>query len=78
MVITPDSPLVGKDSNSSLTTDLELDIIEIKDRKGITWLPDDYEILEANDVLIVRGSIDDIMLLKTFGYSVQQIFRTGR
>ena len=66
VVITPDSPLVGKRLyNSSLTTDLELDIIEIKDRKGITWLPDDYEILEANDVLIVRGSIDDIMLLKT-------------
>jgi di/tricarboxylate transporter len=66
VVITADSAFVGKRLYAtSLTRELDLDIIEIKDQKGATWLPDEYETLEVNDILIVRGSIDDIMMLKT-------------
>ena len=65
IVITQGSELAGKRIRATpLQTDLDLEIIEIKDKKGITWLPAYYEDLEENDVLIVRGSIEDIMHLK--------------
>jgi di/tricarboxylate transporter len=65
IIITPGSDLAGKRIRATpLQTDLDLEIIEIKDKKGINWLPDYYEDLEENDVLIVRGSIEDIMHLK--------------
>lgn len=64
--ITPGSPWAGKRLKATpFMLELDLDIIEIKDHQDITWLPDEYETLEENDVLVVRGSINDIMLLKT-------------
>jgi di/tricarboxylate transporter len=65
IVIPAGSPLAGKRINATaLKKELDIEIIEIKDKKGIVWLPDNYEDLEENDVLLVRGSIDDIVELK--------------
>jgi di/tricarboxylate transporter len=74
--ITPGSPWAGKRLRATpFTLELDLDIIEIKDQQNITWLPDEYETLEENDILVVRGSINDIMLLKTLpGVSFSKSF----
>lgn len=60
-----DSPLAGKRiSDTPLIADLELDVVEIKDHKGTLWIPDEYETLDPNDILLVRGSAEDIVKLK--------------
>ena len=65
IIIQKGSPLAGKRINdTALVTELSLEVIEITDSKGSLWLPDDYELLEENDTIIVRGSSKDIMELK--------------
>lgn len=65
IVIEKDSPLAGKRiTQTALIADLNLEVIEISSHDGNIWLPDEYEILESGDRVIVRGSRTDIAALK--------------
>lgn len=65
IIIEKGSAFAGKRIfDTPLVTELALEVIEISDSKGTLWLPDDYELLEENDTVLVRGSANDIMHLK--------------
>ncbi|MFZ1633719.1 MAG: SLC13 family permease, partial [Chitinophagales bacterium] len=65
IIIEKGSAFAGKRIfDTPLVTELALEVIEISDSKGTLWLPDDYELLEENDTVLVRGSANDIMRLK--------------
>ncbi|MFN3940950.1 MAG: SLC13 family permease, partial [Chitinophagales bacterium] len=65
IVIEKGSPLAGKRlTKTALVTELNLEVIEISSRDGNIWLPDQYELLEEGDRVIVRGSRHDIAVLK--------------
>lgn len=65
IIIEKGSAFAGKRIfDTPLVTELALEVIEISDSKGTLWLPDDYELLEENDSVLVRGSAHDIMRLK--------------
>ncbi|MBK9554314.1 MAG: anion permease [Bacteroidetes bacterium] len=76
IIIQPGSPFLGKRIfDTPLVTELSLEVVEISDAKGTLWLPDDYELLEENDSVMVRGSASDIMLLKQMqGVTFKQTF----
>lgn len=76
IIIQPGSPLLGKRIfDTPLVTELSLEVVEISDAKGTLWLPDDYELLEENDTVLVRGSASDIMQLKQMqGVTFKQTF----
>ena len=76
IIIQPGSPFLGKRIfDTPLVTELSLEVVEISDAKGTLWLPDDYELLEENDTVLVRGSASDIMLLKQMnGVTFKQTF----
>lgn len=66
IVIEKGSPLAGKRlTKTALITDLNLEVIEISSHDGNIWLPDEYELLEEGDRVIVRGSRSDIAVLKS-------------
>lgn len=79
IIIEKRSPFLGKRINDTpLVTELELEVIEITDSNGTLWLPDDYELLEENDAVIVRGSAKDIAKLKEMnGVTFKQSFNVG-
>lgn len=65
IIVQKGSPFLGKRiAETPIITQLELEIVEITDNKGTIWLPDDYEMLDENDSILVRGSASDIMKLK--------------
>lgn len=65
IVIEKDSNLIGKRFKQTvLINDMHLEVIGITSHDGTIWLPDDYEILEAGDRVMVRGSRNDIAVLK--------------
>lgn len=65
IVIEKDSRLIGKRFKQTvLIDDMHLEVIEITSHDGSIWLPDAYEILEAGDKLLVRGSRTDIAMIK--------------
>ncbi len=76
IIIQPGSPFLGKRIfDTPLVTELSLEVVEISDAKGTLWLPDDYELLEENDSVMVRGSASDIMQLKQMqGVTFKQTF----
>ncbi len=76
IIIQPGSPFLGKRIfDTPLVTELSLEVVEISDAKGTLWLPDDYELLEENDTVLVRGSASDIMQLKQMqGVTFKQTF----
>ncbi|HRF78161.1 MAG TPA: SLC13 family permease, partial [Chitinophagales bacterium] len=76
IIIEPGSPFLGKRIfDTPLVTELSLEVVEISDAKGTLWLPDDYELLEENDTVLVRGSASDIMQLKQMqGVTFKQTF----
>lgn len=76
IIIERGSPFLGKRiSETPLITELALEVIEITDGKGTLWLPDDFELLEENDSIIVRGSAKDIVKLKQMnGITFRQSF----
>lgn len=76
IIIQPGSPFLGKRIfDTPLVTELSLEVVEISDAKGTLWLPDDYELLEENDSVMVRGSATDIMQLKQMqGVTFKQTF----
>jgi di/tricarboxylate transporter len=76
IIIQSGSPFLGKRIfDTPLVTELSLEVVEISDAKGTLWLPDDYELLEENDSVMVRGSASDIMLLKQMqGVTFKQTF----
>jgi di/tricarboxylate transporter len=76
IIIQPGSPFLGKRIfDTPLVTELSLEVVEISDAKGTLWLPDDNELLEENDSVMVRGSASDIMLLKQMqGVTFKQTF----
>ena len=76
IIIQPGSPFLGKRIfDTPLVTELALEVVEISDAKGTLWLPDDYELLEENDTVLVRGSASDIMQLKQMqGVTFKQTF----
>jgi len=77
IIIEKRSPFLGKRiADTPLITELSLEVIEITDNKGTLWLPDDFELLEENDSLIVRGSAKDIAKLKQMtGVTFRQSFK---
>ncbi len=77
IIIEKRSPFLGKRiTDTPLITELALEVIEITDNKGTLWLPDDFELLEENDRLIVRGSANDIAKLKQMsGVTFRQSFK---
>ncbi len=65
LVVLYNSPLVGKTlGESNINTDLELNVLAIirGDQKRIAPRP--FELIEANDLLIVEGKLEDILRVK--------------
>ncbi|MFN0275589.1 MAG: SLC13 family permease [Chitinophagales bacterium] len=66
IVVKKGSPFLGKKiAETPIITQLELEVVEITDSRGTLWLPDDFETLDENDTIVVRGSASDIMKLKS-------------
>lgn len=65
LVVLYNSPLVGKTlGESNINTDLDLNVLAIirGDQKRIAPRP--FEVIEANDLLIVEGKLEDILRVK--------------
>lgn len=65
LVVLYNSPLVGKTlGESNINTDLDLNVLAIirGDQKRIAPRP--FELIEANDLLIVEGKLEDILRVK--------------
>lgn len=65
LVVLPESKLVGKTiGESNISTELELNVIGIIRERERKIAPKPYDRLEANDLLIVEGKINDILRVK--------------
>jgi di/tricarboxylate transporter len=66
VIVLPDSPLVGKTlSEARVSDELDLTVVGILRGSGGRIAPSAQEIIEAEDLLLVQGRIEDILRVKT-------------
>jgi di/tricarboxylate transporter len=66
VIVLPDSPLVGKTlSEARVSDELDLTVVGILRGSGGRIAPSAQEIIEAEDLLLVQGRVEDILRVKT-------------
>jgi len=66
VIVTEASPLVGKTlTEANLSNDLDLTVVGIVRGKQGRIAPSPYEVIEANDLLLVQGKVEDILRVKS-------------
>jgi di/tricarboxylate transporter len=77
IVLLPDSPLVGRSVLDSDLARMEFRILKIV-RAGRGFVPDVNTVLEAGDVLLVTGNVDNLMKVKaTEGIEIRPELKLG-
>ncbi|HEX8746071.1 MAG TPA: SLC13 family permease [Pyrinomonadaceae bacterium] len=66
VLVLPDSPLVGKTlSEARVSDELDLTVVGILRGSGGRIAPSAQEVIEAEDLLLVQGRVEDILRVKT-------------
>ncbi|HEX8177490.1 MAG TPA: SLC13 family permease [Pyrinomonadaceae bacterium] len=66
VLVLPDSPLVGKTlSEARVSDELDLTVVGILRGSGGRIAPSALEVIEAEDLLLVQGRVEDILRVKT-------------
>lgn len=65
VIVLPDSPLVGKTlSEARVSDELDLTVVGILRGRGGRIAPSAQEVIEAEDLLLVQGRVEDILRVK--------------
>jgi di/tricarboxylate transporter len=77
-IITPNSPLIGQNIFRSTLSNKGFNILNII-RNNVNLLPDNATVFNENDILIVKGKIDDLISIKeTTGIEIKADLRIDK